>query len=248
MKIVAIGGGEIGRPGTKIETLSIDRQIVSMAGKKHPKLLFLPTASNDSEGYVKVVEKYFGNKLGCRVEPLLLYGKKISGKELRRRVLAADIIYVGGGNTFRMLKLWRKVGLDKVLIEAARKGKVLAGVSAGAICWFRFGNSDSRKMIDPKADYIRVRGLSLYPIFLAPHFDAEKDRQGSLKRMLKGTRQIAIALDNCSALCVNGNQYEVLASKRTARAYRCYWKDGKYYRGRLQTRKPLPILNLTRAT
>ena len=246
MKIVAIGGGEIGRPGTKIETLSIDKKIISMTGKKRPKLLFLPTASNDSEGYVNVVHNYFGNRLGCQVDSLLLYGKKITNKELRRQVLSADIIYVGGGNTFRMLKLWRKVGLDKVLVEAARKGKVLAGVSAGAICWFRFGNSDSRKMLNPKADYIRVRGLDFLPIFLAPHFDAEKERQGSLKRMLEGTRQIAIALDNCSALCIDGDRYEILTSKRTAKAHRCYWKSGKYYKERLPVHKPLPISSLAR--
>jgi len=72
LKIVAIGGGEIGRPGTQIETESIDRQIIALSAKKHPKLLFLPTASNDSEGYIDVVHQYFGKRLGCEVSSLKL--------------------------------------------------------------------------------------------------------------------------------------------------------------------------------
>ena len=77
-KIVAIGGGEIGRPGFPIETLAIDKQIIASSGKKHPKLLFIPTASGDSEGYVQVVQKYFGKKLGCKVDTLYLVKQKIS--------------------------------------------------------------------------------------------------------------------------------------------------------------------------
>ncbi len=96
MKIVAIGGGEIGRPGTKIETKAIDREIIHLTGKKSPKLLFLPTASGDSEGYYEIVRNYFGKKLGCRVDVLYLIKEKLSKEQIERKILGSDIVYVGG--------------------------------------------------------------------------------------------------------------------------------------------------------
>ena len=133
-KIVAVGGGEIGRPGYSIETAKIDKEIIKLSGKKRPKFLFIPTASLDADDYVKVVNNYFGNKLGCVIDVLYLVNKKISRREIENKILNSDIIYVGGGNTFKMLKLWRKLGVDKVLAAAYKKGIVHSGVSAGAIC------------------------------------------------------------------------------------------------------------------
>ena len=134
MKIVAIGGGEIGRPGTKIETLEIDEEILRLSGKKNPKLLFIPTASGDSAGYIDVVETYFGIKLGCTVDTLLLWGTDLSEREIEKKIESADIIYVGGGNTLSMIRLWKKLGVDTLLQNAAERGVVLSGVSAGAVC------------------------------------------------------------------------------------------------------------------
>src|SRR3989338_3503001 len=138
-KIIAIGGGEIGRPGYPVETTKIDREIIRLTGKKSPKLLFLPTASSDDSGYAKVVEKHFGKRLGCRVDVLYLIGTKTAAREIEKRVLQSDIIYVGGGNTLKMLKIWRKRGVDRALEKAYKKGIVLSGVSAGSICWFDSG-------------------------------------------------------------------------------------------------------------
>ncbi len=143
-KIVAIGGGEIGRPGYPIQTLPIDKVVVALSGKPKPHLLFLPTASNDDPAYNDVIENYYANHFGCTVDTLRLSDKS-SCSEMEQKVASADIIYVGGGNTLRMMNLWRKTGLDKVLKQAGMKNKVLAGISAGAICWFDAGLSDSRK-------------------------------------------------------------------------------------------------------
>jgi len=148
-KIIALGGGEMGRPGTKKETISIDREIIRLTGKKHPKLLFLPTASGDALSYVEVVKKYFGDFLGCRVSSLLLLKERLPHTAIRTKILGSDIVYVGGGNTLRMMRIWRKQGVDKILQLAYKKGIVLAGLSAGAICWFRYGNSDARKFKNP---------------------------------------------------------------------------------------------------
>lgn len=235
MKIVAIGGGEIGRPGTKVETLKIDQEIVRLSGKEHPRLLFIPTASGDSAGYVQVVEKYFGKKLGCKIDTLLLWGTDMPRSKIEKKMRAADIIYVGGGNTLSMIRRWKKLGVDTLLKEAAERGTILSGVSAGAVCWFRYANSDSRKMVDPKVDYARIRGLDFLPLFVCPHFDVEKKRQASLKRMLKGTKQVVIALDDCAALIIEGEQYRMMTSKPTASAYQCYWRGTTY------SKKPVPI-------
>ena len=125
-KIIAIGGGEIGRPGYKIETEIIDKEIIKLSGMKKPKFLFIPTASSDSQGYIKVVEKYFGDRLGCKVDILLL-NKDVDRSEIEDKILNSNIIYVGGGNTLKMMKTWRKKGVDKILHKAYKKGIILFG-------------------------------------------------------------------------------------------------------------------------
>ncbi len=226
-KMIAIGGGEIRRPGYKVETLSIDKEIIKLSGKKNPKLLFIPTASSDSEGYCQVVQKHFGKTLGCKVEHLLLLDKKLTKKTIKEKVLSADIIYVGGGNTLKMMMLWRKLGVDLHLKQAHLNGVVVSGLSAGAICWFRQGESDSRKFNNPEAPYTRVRGLGLIKMLLCPHYDAESERRADLKMMMKNTSGTAIALENCCAIEIIDDMYKIIASKKSANAYRVYWFKGK---------------------
>jgi dipeptidase E len=228
-KIVAIGGGEIGRPGTNIETGSIDREIIKLTGKKHPRLLFLPTASGDNQRYVEVVKNYYGKRLGCRVRALLLKKEKHAKREIKKTIYGSDIVYVGGGNTLKMMKIWRKLGVDEILIEAHKRGIVLCGVSAGAICWFRYGQSDSWKSANADNPYIRVEGLGLIQVLHAPHFAREKERHSNLKKIMKRTSQIAIALEDCCALEVVEDSYRLVSSKPGAKGYRCYWKKGKYH-------------------
>src|SRR5882724_8111442 len=125
--IVAIGGGEI----RTRETLPIDREIIRLSKKKNPRLLFIPTASSDSEIYWKRVREYFGGFLKCKTDVLLLIKEQPSKQQIRTRILSADIIYVGGGNTLQMMRIWRRLGVGKLLISAYEKGAVLAGISAG---------------------------------------------------------------------------------------------------------------------
>ena len=232
--IIAVGGGEIGRPGTKIETLTIDKNIISLSDKATPNVLFISTASSDSQGYIDVVENYFGKKLKCAVRSLRLLNA-LSKAEVEKQITWADIIYVGGGNTLKMMTLWRKLGVDKLLISAANKGTVLSGVSAGAICWFRYGNSDSRKFTSNSSQLIRVSGLRVVDLLFCPHYDVETSRQKDLKRMMKNTPGVAVACENCTALKIVGNEYEILRSKPSAKAYKCYWTNGKYIKTELNS-------------
>jgi len=181
-KIVAIGGGEIGRPGYPVETTKIDKEIIKLTGKTNPRLLFIPTASSDSELYYETIKKHFGKRLGCKTDVLYLIGKNLGKNEIEEKILGSDIVYVGGGSTLKMMKIWRKTGVDNALKLAYKKGVVLSGLSAGSICWFKWGNSDSKKSIDPKADLIKVSGLGLINALHCPHYDFEKDRKPDLKK------------------------------------------------------------------
>ena len=240
--IIAIGGGEIGRPGYPIETTQIDKEIIKLTGKKNPKFLFIPTASSDSESYYKVVKKYFGNKLGCKTDVLYLIKEKLSQKEIKEKILESDIIYVGGGDTLKMMKIWKKNGVDKILKQAYEKGIVLSGISAGSICWFKSGISDSKRFTNPNADLIKVSGLGLINALHSPHYDFEKNRKPDLKKMMKKTSGVAIAIDNCCAIEVIDGKYIIISSKPSANAYKVYWKGNKFYEEVISKEKEFKLL------
>jgi dipeptidase E len=244
-RIVAVGGGDTGEGGKRPEVTPISREIIRLSGKKHPKLLFLPTALSDDSNYVKAIDKHFGKKLGCRVRNLYLIKRKPGIGEIKYEILKSDIIYVGGGNTLMMVNRWKRLGVDKVLKEARRRGKVLCGVSAGAICWFRQGNSDSRKFKNPKAKLIKVTGLGFINALACPHYDVDRDRKPQLKTMIKKTPGVAIAIDNCAALEVVGNRCRAIVSKPKAGVYRVFWGKGKYIREKV-AREWQPLETLLR--
>ncbi len=130
--------------------------------KKNPKLLFIPTASSDSEIYWKHIQEYFGEFLKCKTDVLFLMTESLSPEQIRKKIVSADIIYVGGGNTLQMMRIWRSLGVDKLLKAAYENGTVLCGISAGSICWFDSGHSDSMSFYNPrKWKYINVKGLGL---------------------------------------------------------------------------------------
>ncbi len=242
-KIIAIGGGEIGRPGYPVETTKIDKEIIRLTSKKNPKLLFIPTASSDSEGYCNTVKKHFGEKLGCKIDVLYLIKNKLEKKEIEDKVLKSDIIYVGGGNTLKMMRIWKRNGVDKILIKAYKKGIVMSGLSAGSICWFKYGNSDSRKFVNPDAGLIKVAGLGLINALHCPHYDFEAHRKADLKKMMRKTSGIAIALDNCCAIEIIDNKYRIISSKKSANAFKVYWKANKYHEELIKKEKGLKTIN-----
>jgi len=246
-KIVAIGGGKIGWGATPSQVMPISQEIIRLSGTKKPKLVFIPTASSDDKSYARMIQAHFGGKLHCQVDVLYIHKLNLPIVEIRKRILAADIVYVGGGNTLMMMNRWKKLGVDKALKEAHRQGKVLCGTSAGAICWFRQGNSDSRKYHNPKAGLIKVAGLDFIDALACPHYDAEKDRKPELKKMMKKTAGVAIAMDNCAALEIVGDRYRAISAKSTAKAFQVYWHKGRYFQNPIPSGKdwqPLAQLNI----
>ena len=236
-KIVAIGGGKVGRFTSTVRTTIIDREIVRLSGKKSPRLLFLPTASAGCDQYCAAIYKQFSKKLGCKVDIMLLVNTDPVPATIKERMSRADIIYVGEGNTLKMMKTWRRYGIDRAMAVALKRGAVLCGSSAGSIAWFSWGNSDSYRSQRDPTRLIRISGLGFIPALICPHYDAEKHRRASLKAMMKNHKGVAIALDECCALVVVAATYRVLASVKGRKAFRVYWKEGQYIEEELVSSK-----------
>lgn len=166
-KIVAISGGNLQ------STDNLNRYAIHLTGKDHPSVLFIPTADCDAEGYIENIEKYYGS-LGCPVTSLCLYTRTYTIEELEAIFAEADLIYVGGGDTHNMLLKWREHGVDKPVLQAHERGKVMTGISAGAICWFACGHSDSEYFTNPDHwQYSFVDGLDVFHAAFCPHYNEE---------------------------------------------------------------------------
>lgn len=226
--IVAIGGGEIRTRGTA----AIDREIIRLSGKKNPRLLFIPTASSDSERYWQRIPKYFGKFLKCKTDVLFLMKEKLSKSQIAAKIRSADIIYVGGGNTLLMMRVWRRLGVDKLLKSAYEGGTVLSGISAGSICWFDSGHSDSMSFYNPrKWKYINVTGLGLTQGIHCPHYNSMTrgiPRRRHFREMIGRIGGTGIAIENnCAIAFLDGRFYKVIRSKSYARAYKVYKRGGE---------------------
>ncbi len=187
--IIAIGGGGFGRSNGN---LKIERYIKNLSKRKHPKICFIPTASGDNSDYKVNFYKVF-TELGCRASHIDLFKRTI---DLNDHVNKQDIIYVGGGNTKSMLAVWQDWGLDLILKRAYNRGVIMSGVSAGAICWFKKGITDSLK-----GNLSIINCLSFVKGTCCPHYDEEDTRRPYVKKALN-TKSIkeCIAIEGDSAL------------------------------------------------
>ncbi len=217
--IIAIGGGEV----SQNQTYEIDKFIVKSSKKENPNFLFIPTASKDAEPYIKTINKLY-ESLGCKTDNLYLSNIKINKEEINQKIEKADIIYVGGGNTAYMMEVWRKYSVDKELIRAYTSGKVLAGLSAGSICWFIAGHSDSEFIEDvenPKHKW--VKGLGIIPYLHCPHYD-EPERAG-FDEFFNGQVTDAIAIENQVAVVWDNYEIKVIKANNSKNAYRLSCSD-----------------------
>jgi dipeptidase E len=224
--IVTIGGGSIETGGT----LAIDSEIKKLSGKRKPRLLFIPTASSDSEVYTQRVCGVY-KTLGCTTSVLNLIRDKPSSKEINSKIGHSDIIYVGGGNTLKMMRLWRKLGVDTLLKKAWIRGVVLCGLSAGSICWYESGHSDSMCFYNPKKwQYINVKGLGFIKGIHCPHYNSEtlgRKRKNYFKAMIKKIGGVGIAIENNCAIVYFGDKFKVIRSRKGSNAYKIYRKRGE---------------------
>src|SRR5690625_3017634 len=132
---------------------AIDDWLLERAGAdspSRPRVCFVPTASGDSREYCDRFEAAFAGRADTHV--LSLFGQGPRGYSDPTLLLDMDLIYVGGGSTANLLSLWRRHGVDEIMVRAAAEGAVLAGISAGANCWFEASSTDSYGPLAPLAD------------------------------------------------------------------------------------------------
>jgi len=219
-KIVAVGGGD----WQNLETLEIDREIKNLA-EEPEKALLIPTAMEDSEEYQKNFRKLYGEELGLETDSLLLYSDP-SEEEINRKFEWADIIYVSGGNTKAMIEKWRQTGVDDLLREAHENGTVMSGLSAGAICWFEYGHSDSESFEkDGEWEFIKVEGLNIIEdIIFCPHYHSE-DREPGFQEMMEGEETTGLAVNDNAAVKIVDGELEVITSGDEGKVY--IFNDGE---------------------
>jgi peptidase E len=222
--IFAIGGWK-----TPKDALPLMRYFLSLTGKPNPKVCLLPTASGDSAesivGYYDIM-----NQLDCRPRHLRLFAaSRVDSFE--DYLLDMDAIFVGGGNTLNMLAIWKEQGIDKVLKKAVEKGIILGGGSAGAICWFQQGCSDSRP-----GKLSAIDGLGWLPGSACPHFDLEKRRAAYPDLLLAGDLRDGLAVDEgAGVLFEDTTLVRTVSSLPKARAYAVRKQNGKVESTALET-------------
>lgn len=240
--IFALGGGSFGehrdtykhhKPSNgqeyhAVNTTDIDRLILKATNKKKPKLLLIVTASEDGQHNLPLYEEAFRKQyegLGAIVDTLYLITRKTAVAEIKSKILNTDAIYVSGGNSARMMKTWRRLGIDKLLKQAYDSGTVMSGQSAGSICWFTYGNSNSFYTNKP----FRVTAMGWVGALICPHYDTEPFRQEPLKQMLKRTpKLVGLAVDEHAAIEIKDGSYKIHSFGPGGKVHRCYWRDGRY--------------------
>nr|AAY90032.1 hypothetical protein [uncultured bacterium BAC13K9BAC] len=228
-QIIAIGGGGFGRhPGTGI----IEKYILQQSDKEKPNICFIPTATGDSDSYI--VSYYTTlNKLNCKPTHLDFFKRTT---DLEKLIKEQDVIFVGGGNTKSMLSVWKEWGLDTILKKAYMEGTIMSGVSAGAICWFEKGVTDSW------VDKLNVMEcLNFTRGNCCPHYDEEAERKPSLLKFInENLLSDCYAIDGgCAVHIKNDELYKAISFKNGKNTYLVRKENGKV------NEVPLPRINIS---
>ena len=211
-QILAIGGRTF--PGADSDRLLL-KHLLSLTGKKAPLVYHLPTAGGDSPvGLVTWYEHM--NELDCRPRHLRLFNNWRGLKDMEAKLLSADAIFVGGGNTMNMLAIWKAHGVDRILRKAWERGTVLAGESAGMICWFEQGVTDSRP-----DKLTALDGLGFLKGSACPHYSNDAPRRPRYHEMLLANEMKAgYACDDGVALYFEDDRFVRAVGDGKGKAYR----------------------------
>lgn len=220
-QIIALGGGGFsdGRRGR-----GLDEYIVEQSNNARPRVCFIPTASGDSTIYIDRFHKAFA-KLGARTSHLTLFAPQKTKSGFGDFLAGQDIIYVGGGNTRNLLILWKAWGISSALRSAYESGVVIAGISAGALCWFQSGLTDSYP-----GRLAALAALGWLRGSFCPHFDSEPKRKPIYRRLIySGELPGGYAVDDGVALHFVNEKFSRAVRARKNAAARLIRKS----RGRL---------------
>ena len=204
-RISAIGGGEIKNRCT----LEIDRYIAEEAKRaadgRRATGLFIPTASHDCMPYYNTFHKVYTGIFDIKTDVALTVRGAFDAEKMRTKFHNADFIYVGGGNTVFMIEHWKQTGLLDYIREAYERGVLLAGLSAGAICWFEDMYSDSVV----EGEYSMYRGLGWIKGKISPHYD---ERMLDFDEIVRYNKYRAWGVENNAALeLVNGEPVKTIS-------------------------------------
>ncbi len=208
-RMITLGGGGF---SDEPENLLLDQYFFSLSEVKRPKVCFVPTASGDAQSYIDL---FYENMKKHEVIPshLSLFNGPVGS--LRDFILEKDVIYVGGGNTRNLLVLWKEWGVDQLLYEAYLLGKVVGGISAGAICWYQEGVTDSIP-----GQLNGLSGLGILKGSYCSHYDSNKSRQPAYHRLIQQGMHDGIACDDGVAAVFENEQFvEFVSSRPKAMGY-----------------------------
>lgn len=220
-RIIAIGGGEI-RERT---TLEIDKKIAEFAkehaGEQRANALFIPTASHDFMPYYNSFHKVYTGLFDIKTDVALTVFREPDLEHLKEKFRKADVIYVGGGDTVFMIEHWKKTGMLSMIEEAYERGVLLAGLSAGAICWFSDIYTDSLKTEDG-AQYAMFQGLNWIKGIISPHYG---QRMLDFDKIVCYNYSCAYGIEDNGALYIEDD--EIVGSISSGgKAYRIVNTDG----------------------
>jgi dipeptidase E len=228
-QIIAMGGGGF---SMEPDNPLLDEYVWNAFDGDHPRICFISTASNDSKEYIENFYRCF-EEYDCVPQHLSLSAPPVKKHKLEAFVLEQNIIYVGGGNTKYMLEQWRETGLESIMRKAYASGVIMAGVSAGAICWFEQGLTDS---IPGKLT--RLDCLGILKGSASPHYDGENERRPAYHRFI-GTGEMCAGYgidDGCALHFVNEQLYKVVRSRPSAQAHFVETRNGKVVEAKVAMR------------
>jgi dipeptidase E len=207
-QIVALGGlGEDDEAGRLI------RFALELTRKERPRVCLVPTASSELPEYIVRFYENLSGYADCSHVSFFPWPRA----DLQKHVMSQDAVLVSGGNTANMLAIWRVHGFDSIIREAWEQGIVLAGSSAGMICWFEAGVTDS---FGPQLEGMRD-GLGFLPGSACPHYDGEERRRPVYQELVANGFPPGLAADDTAALHFVGTELrEVVAAREGARGYR----------------------------
>jgi dipeptidase E len=217
-QIIAMGGGGFSMEKTPF----LDDYILRASGKEKPRICFVPTACGDADSYIVRFYRRFAS-IGCQATDLQLFRRQVT--DLEDYACSQDIIYVGGGNTANMLTVWRKHGFDKALKAALSSGTILTGLSAGSICWFQYGITDSFG-----SEFKPLDCLGFLPGSNCPHYDGEPERRPAYHKAVNNGMPGGYATEDGVALhFIDGDLHNIVSSRPEAKGYKIEMLGDKVY-------------------
>jgi peptidase E len=208
----------------------LDQYVLSLTGSQRPRVCFLPSASGDADHYIVRFYRAFPAAV-CEASHLSLFRREQGPSDIRRHLLAQDLIYVGGGSLVSLLGVWRAHGIDTILREAWQAGVILCGLSAGSLCWFAEAVSGFHG--PPR----RLDGLGFLPFSNCVHYERSSHRHLAYHRFLREGMRSGYAAEDGAALHFVGSELSaVVAARRSARGYRLVADAGRVVEIQLATR------------